>query len=65
MGNDFIEGMQILINCKRYVEDRIDYLDKRIEEMNRCGKDTEALQQEVNRLLRVLGEKSFYPCNED
>lgn len=61
MNNDFIEGMEILINCKRYIENRIDVLDKNIERMNRCGKDTMALQKEVNQMLAVLGSTACYP----
>lgn len=55
MSNDFIEDMEILIKCKQYVEFRLDFLQKRIERMDACGRDTRALQSEVNRLQRVLG----------
>lgn len=65
MGNDFIEGMEILINCKRYVENRIDFLDKRIEQMHRYGKETGALQKEVDRLYLVLNGKPPILVEED
>lgn len=55
MSNDFIEGMEILIRCKQYVEFRIQYLEKQMERMDACGKDTRVLQGELNRLYNVLG----------
>lgn len=59
MNNDFIEGMEILINCKRYVENRIEFLERQMEKMDECGKDPRALQSEVDRLKSVLGYKVF------
>jgi hypothetical protein len=55
MNNDFVQGMEILIKCKQYVEFRLDFLQKQIERMDACGKDPRALQSEVNRLQSVLG----------
>ena len=55
MNNDFIEGMEILINCKRYVENRIEFLQRQIERMDACGKDPRALHSEINRMQSVLG----------
>lgn len=55
MTNDFVEGMEVLIRCKQYVEFRVKYLEERMEKMDACGKDTRAVQSEVNRLYNVLG----------
>ena len=57
MNNDFIEGMEILINCKRYIENRIDFLQRQMERMDKCGKDSRPLQSEINRMQGVLGYK--------
>lgn len=59
MSNDFIEGMQILINCKCYIEDRIEYLSGVIKKMDACGKDPTTLQNEINKLQSVLGFKNL------
>jgi hypothetical protein len=67
MNNDFIEGMEILIKCKQYVEFKLDLLQRQIERVDACGKEAEALQREVHRLESVLGYKNInhYPYKED
>ena len=64
MDNDFIQGMELLIRCKQYVEHRLDFFQKQMKRMDACGKDPRALQSEVNRLEWVLGYREKMPYME-
>ena len=61
MNNDFVEGMEIFIRCKRYIEFRLDYLYKRVEQMDACGKDTRGLKLEIARCEYALGYEANLP----
>ena len=62
MNNDFIKGMETLIECKKYVEWRLNYLQRRMEQMDSCGKDIVVIQTEIKDLKRVLGYKEGTVC---
>ena len=61
MNNDFIDGMEILMRCKRYVEFKLDYLSKRVEQMDVCGKDTRGVKLEIARCQYALGYEENLP----
>lgn len=56
MDNDFVKGMEMLIRCKQYIETRIKVLQLTVERMDRCGKDPRALQEEIDRLTKIIEE---------
>ncbi len=53
----FIEEMEILIECKRLVEDMLGEKQTMAEYMEKCGKDPSFMQCEIDRLQRALGGK--------
>ena len=53
----FIEEMEILIECKRLVEDLLGEKQTMAEYMEKCGKDPRYVEQEIERLQRALGGK--------
>ena len=53
----FIEEMEILIECKRLVEDLLAEKVARAEYMNKCDKDSGYVEKEIERLRRALGGK--------
>ena len=60
MSNDFIAGMEILINCKRLVEDLIEERKYMLEKAKRRGDDLqiETFQKVIDRYQSVLnGDK--------
>ena len=57
MKNDFIEGMEVLINCKQLVEDLVSETESKIERLYRMGRDTSYLEGQRNRYLKVLNKK--------
>lgn len=61
MNNSFVEDMEILIRCKRYVEFKLDYLSKKVEQMDACGKDTRGLKLEIARCEYALGYEANLP----
>ena len=62
----FIEEMEILIECKRLVEDMLDEKRFMAERMDRCGKDPSHLKKEIERLQRALsGKRSVIKVEED
>ena len=53
----FIEEMEILIECKRLVEDMLGEKQSMAEYMDKCGKDPSFMQSEIERLQRTLSGK--------
>lgn len=56
MKNDFVEGMEILINCKRLVENLVRETEIKIRNVNMAGKNSYFLEEEKERYLRALGQ---------
>ena len=54
MRNDFVEGMELLIDCKKLVEDLVKETKRKIELSYINGKDTSYLENELERYLKVL-----------
>lgn len=54
MDNDFIKGMEILIDCKRYVEKHIDDLMYKVEFVEKHGGDTSLLLKEIDKCKKIL-----------
>jgi hypothetical protein len=54
----FIEEMEILIECKRLVEDMLGEKQTMAEYMEKCGKDPSFMESEIERLQRALSGKS-------
>lgn len=54
MRNDFVEGMELLIDCKKLVEDLVKETKRKIELLYINGKDTSYLENELERYLNVL-----------
>ena len=62
----FIEEMEILIECKRLVEDMLGEKQTMAEYMEKCGKDPGYVEKEIERLQRALGGKrSVIKVKED
>ena len=62
MNNDFIEGMEILIGCKKLVEDLIDenkYILESLEKRGADPKSINVIQNKINRYQDVLDGKKF------
>lgn len=57
VNNMFIEEMEILIECKRLVEDMLDEKMLKAEYMDKCGKDPSFLESEIERLQMALNGK--------
>lgn len=53
----FIEEMEILIECKRLVEDMLGEKQTMAEYMEKCGKDPGFMASEIERLQRALSGK--------
>lgn len=62
MDNDFIAGMEILINCKRLVEDLIEERKYMLERAEYKGDDVQirTLQKAIDRYQSVLDGKKYY-----
>ena len=63
MNNDFISGMQILIDCKKLVEDLIKENEYTLERMNRMGVDPNTMkvvQNRVDKYRKVLNGEGYY-----
>lgn len=62
MNNDFIAGMEILINCKRLVEDLIEERKYMLERAEYKGDDVQirTLQKAIDRFQSVLDGKKYY-----
>lgn len=56
----FIEEMEILIECKRLVEDLLVEKKKMAEYLYKTGKDTRLLELEIARLEGALEGKRGY-----
>lgn len=54
----FIEEMEVLIECKRLVEDMLGEKLTMAEYMEKCGKDPSFMEGEIERLQRALSGKS-------
>lgn len=54
MENNFIEGMEILIDCKRLVEDLLRETEIKINMMYERGRDTKWLEEQRTRYLKTL-----------
>ena len=62
----FIEEMEILIECKRLVEDMLGEKQTMAEYMEKCGKDPGYVENEIERLQRALGgTRSVIKVKED
>lgn len=62
----FIEEMEILIECKRLVEDMLGVRKDMVERMEKCGKDPSFLEEEIERMQRALsGKRSVIKVKED
>ena len=58
MKSDFVIGIEILIDCKRLVEDLVRETERKIERVKMSGKDTSYLEMERERYLKTLrGDK--------
>lgn len=53
----FIEEMEILIECKRVVEDLLGEKQTTAEYMRKLGEDPGYMEQEIERLQRALSGK--------
>lgn len=53
----FIEEMEILIECKRLVEDMLGEKQTMAEYMEKCGQDPGFMESEILRLQRALSGK--------
>lgn len=53
----FIEEMEILIECKRFVEDMLGEKQSTAEYLAKVGRDTQSVELEIERLQRVLNGK--------
>lgn len=53
----FIEEMEVLIECKRLVEDMLGEKLTMAEYMEKCGKDPSFMEGEIERLQRALSGK--------
>ena len=56
MKNDFVEGMEILINCKRLVENLVRETEIKIRNANMAGKNSYFLEEEKEKYLSALGQ---------
>lgn len=62
----FIEEMEILIECKRLVEDMLGVRQDMIARMEKCGKDPSFLEEEIERMQRALsGKRSVIKVKEE
>lgn len=53
----FIEDMELLLRCKKYVECRLKTLYATMDRFNIHGKDTTWIEQEIEHLERILNNK--------
>jgi hypothetical protein len=53
----FIEEMEILIECKRFVEDLLCEKQSVAKYLEKVGRDTQSVEMEIERLQRVLSGK--------
>lgn len=62
MNNDFIASMEILINCKRLVEDLIEERKYMLEKAKYRGDDARirTYQKAIDRYQSVLDGKKYY-----
>jgi hypothetical protein len=64
MDNNFVLGMEILINCKHLVEDLLAEKKRLLKHLETSGKLKQAqiVQAQIDRLQRVLnGERPYRP----
>jgi hypothetical protein len=54
----FIEDMELLLRCKKYVEGRLKALYNTMDRFNRHGKDTTWIEEEIAYLERILSNKN-------
>ena len=64
MDNDFVQGMELLIRCKQYVENRLRVLYKMVEKRNQFGQDPTGLKNEIARCEYVLGYRNSLDVEE-
>ena len=55
----WMDDIQMLLRCKRYVERRLEILYKLIDTMESQGKDTTLTKREIEHLKWVLNRKSI------
>ncbi len=53
--NDFIQGMEMLLECKRYMVRRLSYLRQLLLNLKDAGKDTSSVQREIGEIETILG----------
>ena len=52
--NDFVKGVEILVDCKRYMERRLLYLQHLAEQMKISGKDISSVKREISEIEDFL-----------
>ena len=64
MDNNFVSGMEILINCKHLVEDLLEEKKRILEHLETSGKleHAQIIQAQIDKFQRVLnGERPYRP----
>lgn len=67
MDNNFVAGMEILINCKHLVEDLLEEKKLVLKRLEESGKveHMHMIQAQIDRFQRVLnGERPYRPKQE-
>ena len=57
--NDFVKGVEILVDCKRYMERRLLYLQHSAEQMKMDGKDTTWIKREISDIEDILCGREY------
>ena len=57
--NDFVKGIEILVDCKRYMERRLLYLQHSAEQMKMDGKDTTWIKREISDIEDILCGREY------
>lgn len=53
--NDFVQGMEMLLNCKKYMERRLSYLKQLLINIDNSGRDPSSVQREIGEIETILG----------
>jgi hypothetical protein len=53
--NDFVQGMEMLLNCKKYMERRLSYLKQLLVNIDNSGRDPSSVQREIGEIETILG----------
>lgn len=49
-----LKEIEMLIDCKRYVEDKYNDLQRQLANMKALGKDTFYIEQEIKRIEKII-----------